>query len=188
MYCYQVHDSDNNLVTVNGVDLTQVLDPGVQPFQDEGKTITDAVISQSFGNGCGIYIWSWLRQDLCSLSLWLTLSTIVASFRSFVSTSSCDTLRYFSAAGMPCPLHIIKAFEIASQNGDPIKAEYYLPYSHLLMYLFPQEENFVVHPQHSRREVELYRLHSHLRYTAPDKPVFFLEVMPGGVYSQPSRP
>ena len=93
---------------------------------------------------------------------------------------------------MPWPPHIIKAFEIASQNGDTIEAEYYLPYNHLLMHLFPPEENFLVHPQHPLRDEENKSSYVDLTIIFvirhPDKPVFFLEVKPGGfIHSRSGR-
>jgi len=45
-----IHVTDNSLETVNGVerswDLTQVLDPGVQQFEDEDETLAGALVSR----------------------------------------------------------------------------------------------------------------------------------------------
>ena len=45
-----IHVSDNSLDTVNGVDrswdLTQVLDPGVQQFEDDDETLADAIVTR----------------------------------------------------------------------------------------------------------------------------------------------
>ncbi|KAI5795334.1 hypothetical protein DFH27DRAFT_484564 [Peziza echinospora] len=111
----------------------------------------------------------------------LTFSVVVTSFHI-----------YLLAVAMPWPPHVIRAFEIASQNGSTIEAEYYLPYNYLLMHLFPPEEGFLVHPQHPRRDDE-GRL-NYVNFTIifvilyPQKPVLFLEVKPGDfIRSRPAR-
>ena len=93
---------------------------------------------------------------------------------------------------MPWPPHGFRAFEIASQNGSTIEAEYYLPYNYLLMHLYPPEEGFLVHPQHPRRDDE--DMLNYVNFTIifvilhPPKPVFVFASKDWRFHSQPFSP